>query len=98
MDVRLGGRLVVVDTLEEFLELDGLGARGCGGNAAVALLLAFSLACGGDGNEPRAPTGPTPTTNRAPVRLGSIPAQSVPQVRAFTRSWRSTSATRTMTR
>ena len=47
--------------------------------AAVALLLAFSVACGGDGNEPGTPTGPTPTTNRAPVTSGSIPAQSVPQ-------------------
>ncbi len=71
MDVRLGGRLV---------GLDGLGvALSRGGNAAVALLLAFSLACGGDRNELRTPTGPTPTSNRAPVASGSIPAQSVPR-------------------
>ena len=45
---------------------------------AVALLLTFATACG-DGDGPRTPTAPSPTTNRAPVTSGSIPAQSVPR-------------------
>ena len=47
--------------------------------AAVALFLAFSFACGGDGDEPRTPTAPSSTTNRTPVPSGSIPDQSVPR-------------------
>ena len=45
---------------------------------AVALLLTLASACGGKGDEPRTPTGPTPLTNLAPVPSGAIPAQSVP--------------------
>ena len=41
--------------------------------AAVTLL----PACGGD-DKRQTPTGPTPTTNRAPEPAGSIPAQAVP--------------------
>ena len=39
--------------------------------ATVALLLILALACGGDGDEPRTPTGPTPSTNRTPVTVGA---------------------------
>ena len=43
---------------------------------AVALLVPFALACGDDG--PGTPTGPSPATNRAPVAVGSISAQTLP--------------------
>ena len=39
-------------------------------------VLVLSVACGDD-ERPRTPTGPTPTTNRAPTTLGSIPAQTL---------------------
>lgn len=45
------------------------------GLLAVALPLAFALACGND--ESRLPVGPSPTTNRTPVATGSIPAQTL---------------------
>ena len=54
-----------------------LGGRDSAPARAVALLLILAFACGGDGDEPRTPTGPTPTTNHTPVTSGSIPAQTL---------------------
>ena len=39
-------------------------------------VLALAVACSDD-ERPRTPTGPTPTANRAPTTLGSIPAQTL---------------------